>query len=191
MASSCLTVAVEPARATIPIVSNPTLVVVRQLRTNPFPGALTTPVADAEGLTYDPVRNSIWVSDDALGQVVEIDYATGELRTVISAAQFAAVPSYEPGGPLAGPHRIGDNEGLAYDPDNDVMYLLSGPCCSVNPHLPTAYRFRRKTATGPAAPRVVPADHRPGPRFQRRRRVRPGALRQWQQGVVHLRLRGE
>ncbi len=140
------------ASASIPIVANPTLVSVRRLSTNPFPGLLNTPVNDAEGLAYDPLRKSLWLADDALGQVLEIDYASGRLLTVVSAGQFALVPSHDPGGPLAGVDRIGDNEGLAYDPDSDAMYLFSGPCCSVHPHQPTAYRFTRRVNGGPLLP---------------------------------------
>jgi hypothetical protein len=136
------------AQASIPIESDPVLVSVRTLRTNPFPGGATAKVGDAEGLAYDPVRNTLWLTDDTLGQILEIDYASGELRAVVSAAEFALVPAYEPGKPVAGPKRIGDNEGLAYDPGSDTMYLFSGPCCPGNLHLPTAYRFKRQTPGG-------------------------------------------
>ncbi len=137
--------------AAIPIVANPTLLSFRRLVTNPFPGGVTTPVGDAEGLAFDPVRNTLWLADDTLGQALEIDYATGQLRTVVSANQFAAVPAYGVG-PVAGPDRIGDNEGLAYDADADTMYMFSGPCCSAHPHLPAAYRFMRKSPGGPLLP---------------------------------------
>ena len=94
------------ASASIPIVANPQLVSVRRLGTNPFPGPRTTPVADAEGLAYDPVRNTLWLSDDALGQVLEVNFTTGELITVVSPGQFSQVPSFAPGHPAAGVDRI-------------------------------------------------------------------------------------
>lgn len=156
---SAVQVRPDVAAAGMPIYSSPVLSQVRVIRTNPFAGSTATHVVgDAEGLARDPVRNTLWLSDDGYlnpslhGQLHEIDLVTGERRTLINTAQFAATPSFMPGGPVAGTSRIGDNEAVAYDKLTDTLYVFSGSCCSVSPHTPTIFRLKRPAPGAAFAP---------------------------------------
>ena len=145
-------VGARPALAGFPIYTTPTLVEQRVIQTNPFNGPAQVAIGDAEDVAWDPVRDTIWLVDDTNRQIVEIDKDTGELRTVIGHDQLAAIPSFVPGGPLAGDVRIGDMEAMAYDSVTDRMFLFSGSCCKNVPHKGTAFELLRETPGGPFEP---------------------------------------
>lgn len=132
-----------PAGAAIPIYPNPTIIEIDRIVTNPFAGSTATDVVgDAEGMTRDPVRNTLWLSDDKNSMLHEIDLVTRRKVGEVTAAQFAATPNLVDGAP-AGLNRIGDNEGVAYDDVTDTMYVFSGSCCTTSPHTPTVFRLKR------------------------------------------------
>ena len=140
-------VGVTTAEALIPVYGFPTLQLQRTIYTNPFVGAPAQHPGDAEGLAYDPVRGSMWVSDDSKRKLYELDFATGTLLTTITDTQLAKSLAVPVGGLEAGLTRPADLEALAYDAVNDVLYAFAGFCC--NPptphHDPTVFKLVRGT----------------------------------------------
>ncbi|HYG72308.1 MAG TPA: carbohydrate binding domain-containing protein [Actinomycetota bacterium] len=128
------------AHAVLPSTSDPTLSLARTIRTTPFLGT-TTSVADGEGTAYVPRDGSLWLVGDNDGKAYEVDPFTGALKRTINRTAFENAPQYG-GGPLAGRHRSGDLEALAYDEVTDTLYAFSGTCCT-STALPTVFRLTR------------------------------------------------
>ncbi len=142
--TTVMSMGITRAEALIPVYGFPTLQLQRTIYTNPFVGAPAQHPGDAEGLAYDPFRNSMWVSDDSKRKLYELDFATGTLLTTLTDTQLANSTAFSGGGPPAGITRPADFEALAYDAVNDVLYAFAGFCCLPNtPHDPTVFRLIR------------------------------------------------
>ncbi len=145
------------AHAVVPVHPFPTLELSRTILTNPFNNQpASVHAGDSEGLAYDPVRTTLWFSDDSKFKLFEVDLETGNLLTTVTAAQLEAVLPYgnPPSGAPAGVTRPRDLEAMAYDAVDDVLYAFAGPCCAPpSPHHdPTAFRLVRSAPGGPFVP---------------------------------------
>ncbi len=132
--------AVATAADALPNTSSPKLQLNRTIHTNPFTGT-STRMHDGEGSAYVPADDSLWLAEDVSDQAYEVNRATGALKRVITASDFAAAPKLGGGG-SAGTNRIQDLEAMAYDASTDTLYAFSGKCCTSSV-LPTAFRLKR------------------------------------------------
>jgi PKD repeat protein len=118
------------AAAAIPILTHPGLQQVRVISENPIAGSSIKP-KDAEGLAYVPSDNSMWVADDNLKKLYEIDVTTGQYKRTITQAQLAAATTPD-GSQTAGTNTAYDFEALAYDDVHDELYVFAGKCCTAS-----------------------------------------------------------
>jgi hypothetical protein len=116
----------------------------RTIRTTPFRNKNVS-MRDNEGSAYVPRDRSLWLADDNGRAIYEVNRATGALKRVVGRKAFEAARRFG-GGPRAGTNRTLDFESVAYDRENDALYVFSGSCCSPSV-LPTVFRLRRVGAT--------------------------------------------
>jgi DNA-binding beta-propeller fold protein YncE len=119
-----------------------TLELDRMIQTSPFKGA-SVAMGDNEGSAFVASDNSLWLADDGKKRIYEVDPTTGVLKRTIARSVFNDAPKFG-GGPPAGSERTNDFEAMAYDRENDVLYVFSGPCCSSS-ILATAFRLTRQS----------------------------------------------
>lgn len=155
LALSAVIVGGTAAQATPPVYPFPTLTLQRTIYTSPFANSPSVHPGDIEGLAHDPVRNTLWASDDSKFRLYEIDYTTGFLLNIVTRSQLANTLQYQPGGPPAGApagiDRAYDLEAMAYDAATDTLYAFAGHCCSAIHH-GTVWRLKRPGAGQPFAP---------------------------------------
>jgi len=118
----------------------PRLVRRRTIRTTPFVNRNVS-MKDNEGSAYVPRDRSLWLADDNGRAVYEVNRATGGLKRVIGRRAFESARRLG-GGARAGTNRTLDFESIAYDRDEDALYVFSGSCCESSV-LPTVFRLRR------------------------------------------------
>lgn len=121
--------------------TTPVLQLDRTIRTTPFVHSDVS-MGDGEGSAYVPADDSLWLADDNRDAVFEIDPGTGELKRMIDTAAFEKAPRFG-GGAEAGPDRVVDFEAIAYDEQDDVLYVFSGICCNSTSR-PAVFRLVRR-----------------------------------------------
>lgn len=130
------------APASVAQTSTPALQLARTIRTTPFAGSSVS-MGDGEGSAYVPADDSLWLADDNADAVYEIDPTTGELKRTIDSSAFEATPRFG-GGSSADKERVVDFESIAYDADDDALFVFSGVCCNSS-SLPTVFRLTRRS----------------------------------------------
>jgi hypothetical protein len=121
--------------------TTPVLQLDRTIRTTPFLHSDVS-IADGEGSAYVPADDSLWLADDNRDAVYEIDPGTGELKRMIDTPAFEKVRRFG-GGAEAGPDRVVDFEAVAYDEQDDALYVFSGICCNSTSR-PAVFRLVRR-----------------------------------------------
>jgi hypothetical protein len=82
-------------------------------------------LSDAESLQYVAPNNSLWITDDDSHQVFEMDLATKEVKTVFNDEDFGSfAPDIQD--QCQGGVGICDIESIAYNNDNDILYVFVG-----------------------------------------------------------------
>lgn len=133
--------AVPPASAVLPATPVPTLV--KSLRTTPFAGGSGVAMHDHEGLAHVARDNALFLLDDDGRSIYEVDATSGQLRRRIRGFDLKQTPRLG-GGVVAGPTRIDDLQGIAYDSNRDQLYVFSGLCCGQTELEPTVFRLTRQ-----------------------------------------------
>lgn len=121
--------------------TTPVLQLDRTIRTTPFLHSDVS-MADGEGSAYVSADDSLWLADDNRDAVYEVDPDTGELKRMIDTASFEKVRRFG-GGAEAGPDRVVDFEAIAYDAQDDALYVFSGICCHSTSR-PAVFRLVRR-----------------------------------------------
>ena len=142
--SALLVLVPAVAGAALPSTTSPQLRLERTIRTTPFAGTSTS-THDGEGMAFVPRDTSLWVVGDNNGGTFEVNPYSGALKRTIARSAFEAARPLGGGAP-AGRDRTGDFESLAYDEVNDVLYAMSGRCCTASA-LPTVFRLTRDLVT--------------------------------------------
>ena len=115
------------------------------ISTSPFLGS-TVSMSDAEGMTYVPSDDTLWLADDDGSLLYEVDRATGELRSTVGRELGNAVQ--HGGGGTAGGVRMADLEAVAWHPSGQHLLAFSGRCC---PSTPAVFRLARNDGAPPFA----------------------------------------
>jgi hypothetical protein len=113
-------------------------------------------IGDLEGSAYVPRDNSVWLADDDLRAIYEVDARTGALKRRIAGDRLAELRPIG-GGPRAGRSRTEEINALSYDQMRDTLFAFAGHCCLTGEVRSTAFRLTR-TADG-----LKPESYRPLP----------------------------
>ncbi len=87
-------------------------------------------LGDGESLLYIPQDNSLWITDDSSHKVWEMDFTTHEIKSVITSEKLG---NFAPEVGICGYeyHKgICDIESIAYDENNDTLYIFGGKSSS-------------------------------------------------------------
>jgi len=98
---------------------------------------------DTESILYVGVNNSLWVTDDDLHRVFEIDYTTKAIKSQISDEDLG---SFAPDvGACVDGVGACDVESVAYNPVDDTFYILTGEA----PGTPAVFKLTRDDTSEP------------------------------------------
>jgi hypothetical protein len=101
---------------------------------------------DAEGLAYVPRDESIWLADDNRQRLYEFSSRCSTVKRAIEKEDLAKARKVGDDSVLAGERRAWDMEGLAYDAQNDALYVFAGKCCDGHRGVPTVFKLTRSAS---------------------------------------------